>query len=283
MLLLRSELRRDVGSSPEAKVRCKCSDVELSQECKFRLFSDLDLVAGGSGLTSLAYDLSITITKRDKIGSSLPGGGDERPMLYNVMASETLTELTRVLRRVAWQMVTVYPHLDSPAGPTEIARWLKLLPGLLTTNDYAPQMAHSIREAVSSAQSMIDRPAEKKFLGTCNWCSKALYVKVDSNGDIPDVYIECCGVETSAQDLREDLLQKLHDQVAPANRIVGLVNEITGEDVSSDAIRAMKRRNPKLEVRGKSSQGADLFRVGDVIHILTLRARARLSQSEESQ
>lgn len=255
------------------------------------LQDNLKLIAGIIGdmrVTPLMEDLQVTITKMHKIGSSLPGGSGERPIMFHVMASDIASELVTVMRRLKWWMVVQYPHLNPPEGsnPTDIAKWALLVPKLVLELQHAVQLARSVRSVVYTAQEVIDRPPVKKFLGLCVACNAPMYIELLGIGDdeIPDVYVECCDMSVSAVAMRNSLIERMEDQIVTARDMVGIVNEITGRELTPDAIRAMKRRG--LLSRGKDRKHADLFRVGDVTTLLarrTDRARVQLLESGESK
>lgn len=262
-----------------------CSDRLCGPHAK-EFMDDLRLIAGYKDdhpVTPLMDDLTVTITKTHKIGSFLPGGSGERPLMFHVMASEAVAHLVSTMRRVRWWMMAQYPHLKPPEDcPTKIAGWMLLLANLAGDHPHAPTMARRVRAAVGMAQKVIDRPGERKFLGLCEECDRPVYGDVDDKGGLVETYVECCDVISWAPLLREELVRKMEDQTAPASDLVGIVNELTGKEITPAAIRGMKRRG--LPVAGYDERTrSDLFRVGDVTAYIAGRAeRARLSCKGES-
>lgn len=234
---------------------------------------DLEHIAGVGGGLSLMEDLDITLTKTDAVRPHWGGrnGSDVQPLVFNLGASEAGQEVVRAVHWVARAMVEHYGHLMFPCDTSirGLARWLLLLPNLVTEHPDVVYMASMIRAAVLHATTVMDRPADRMFLGACRGevkgarCGASLYAEDGQN------HIRCsvCRAWWDVEELREYLLAISGDQLVSIRDAVGIINPLTGVEVSQATIRGWKRRG-RIRPAVVPVKGPELYRVGDLVAVI---------------
>ena len=116
-------------------------------------------------IPGLVDDLTIAITRQDRIGHSGPrvrSGSDEQPLPYSVNASEAADLLHDTL--AAWVRHTTKQRHLTYTGTDDtltLARWLKRWIVALALTEGADEALGEIRHAIHNARRACDRPREK--------------------------------------------------------------------------------------------------------------------------
>ena len=177
----------------------------------------------------LDEELETTITKRKGIDYRRVGGGKggkrEQPSPPEWTASNARTHLKGVL--VAWVRFCAdedvrhsSPHRGLPADDLPaISRWLMWRVDGLSLHDIGAAAVDEITSAVAHCHRLIDRPADRQFLGNCDTCDEGrLYARPGG------AMARCntCGDMVDAEGLRERLLAELDDRLCTAAEIAHL-------------------------------------------------------------
>lgn len=121
------------------------------------------LVAILATIPSLVEDLSVSLTRQDRIGSGMRirSGSDEQPLPIGLTAMEAADELhdelVRWVRLVCEQRTYPYPGNDT----LTLARWLKHKVIALALTEGADEALHDINLVVRNARAAVDRPQER--------------------------------------------------------------------------------------------------------------------------
>lgn len=121
------------------------------------------LVAILATIPSLVEDLSVSLTRQDRIGSGMRirSGSDEQPLPIGLTAMEAADELhdelVRWVRLVCEQRAYPYPGNDT----LTLARWLKHKVIALALTEGADEALHDINLVVHNARAAVDRPQER--------------------------------------------------------------------------------------------------------------------------
>lgn len=177
----------------------------------------------------LDEELEVTITKRKGIDYRRVGGGKggtlEQPSPPEWNASSARTHLKGVL--VAWVKFCAEEHVrhssPHPGIPTDdltaISRWLMWRVDGLALHDIGPEAVDEITSAVAHCHRLIDRPADRQYLGVCDECEGGrLYARPGGS------WAKCnnCEAATNAEQLRGKLLTELDDRLCTAAEIARL-------------------------------------------------------------
>lgn len=225
----------------------------------------------------LNEELEVTITRQKGVDYRRVGGSGttkptERPLPGVWGASEARTHLKSLL--VSWTLFCASEGIRSSDPRSEmpgdnlpaLSRWLIWRVDGLMLNDIAPEAIDEITSAVAHCHRLIDRPADRQYLGDCKVCeSGRLYARAGSE------WAKCeeCGATVKAQDLRDDLLTKLDDRLCTAAEIATLSTYL-GFKADRETVR--KRIN-QWSARGLLSEHPSItdevtFRFGEVYAML---------------
>lgn len=158
--------------------------------------------------------LRVTIDRRDRIGDPGRNNG-EQPLPFawaaadNAWAiSNTITTWARDIEE-ARGMTIPTTHGGRPL-PVEIvcALWLSTQLDWLRHRDYAEQAFDELEDAAFSLYRVIDRPAQRMFLGACPTCQGRLYAPPGRD------YTTCqdCDTQINVTVQRDTLLAAANDQ-----------------------------------------------------------------------
>jgi hypothetical protein len=109
---------------------------------------------------------------------------------------------------------------DLPADTLEaMSRYLLWRVDGLALLDIGPEAVDEITAAVAACHRLIDRPADRQYLGQCKFCeSGRLYARSGSTW----ARCESCDTGIDAQELRDGLLAELDDRLCTAADIAKL-------------------------------------------------------------
>lgn len=214
----------------------------------------------------LLEDLTVTISRQDKIGDPSPGRMNERPLPLRLGPLEAKRDLEATLW--AWAR-----HVAKRVSvPPPVARPDSFLLGFLpsaASDPSAGDLADEVGYAVITGRRAVDKPLQLIFVGPCDKCSCDLYAHPRS------LTVACrqveCDAEYRVEERREWLLLMARDQLLSAAEI-------------SRALPGLMPRQQKLTssmVRGWAHHGRlapkpphpdkprePRYRLGDVLIIL---------------
>lgn len=258
----------------------------------------------------LVTQLHLTATRQAQVGAS--GGGGEvagdpaeqdhgevsvrvAPLPYVPHASDVAEQLHGVLS--GWVARTLRADRDeAPIGPRRrgpnsastpaLAAWLL---GRLHTLQHRPGSTREelavLRRLVARGRSIIDREVERRYLGQC-WTPLR-----DEDGNLiiaageqafcyADVYarphdrkVACpsCGAIHVVDKRRENLLDLARPRLERAADVSRALTSLDNP-VTAERIRQWARRG-RLHPAGRATDGKPLYRIGDVIDLLTADAQ----------
>jgi hypothetical protein len=222
----------------------------------------------------LTEELEVTISRQKGVDYRGVGGSGSTERTLPVVwgASEARTHLKALL--VSWALFCASEGVRSsdprPEMPADnlpaLSRWLMWRVDGLMLNDIAPEAIDEITGAVAHCHRLIDRPADRQYLGDCTGCGVGkLYARAGSE------WARCdeCGEGVQAQTLRDDLLAKLDDRLCTAAEIARLSTYL-GLRADRDQVR--KRIN-QWHLRGRLDVHPGVtdevtFRFGEVYAML---------------
>ena len=179
----------------------------------------------------LDEELEITVSRQKGMDYRRVGGGKggkkpaERPLPADMGASEARTHLKGVL--VSWVRYSVEervrnssPHQGIPADTLPaISRWLLWRVDGLALLDIGPEAVEEVTSAVAHCHRLIDRPADRQYLGACDQCDDGrIYARPGSRW----ARCEACDVAEDADARRSKLLDELDDRLCTASEIARL-------------------------------------------------------------
>lgn len=116
-------------------------------------------------IPTLVEDLAVTLTRQDRIGSSIRTGrgSDDQPLPYSIHASDAADLLHDTLaawvRHVTEQRALPSPQRNDTLG---LARWLTRWIVALALTPGADEAPGEIRHAIAQARRACDKPREKR-------------------------------------------------------------------------------------------------------------------------
>lgn len=152
-----------------------------------------------------------------------------------------------------------------------LATWLADNIHHLTQHPDAPQLADNLLEAINNATHTIDRPPDRWYAGTCNHtpnndtpaCTGELYAKTGAH----TVTCPTCDATYDTAARRTWLREAVHDVLATTTEISRALTSLD-TPVTVDSINGYARRG-QLTAHGTDTHGHALYRVGDVITLVT--------------
>lgn len=242
-----------------------------------------DLLARALGeVPWLDEQLEVTITRQQGIDYRRLGGGKggkkdaERPLPGNWTASEARTHLRALL--VSWARLcheegvrSSDPRLGLPDDNLlAIGRWLLWRVDGLLMHEAGSEAVDEITGAVASCHRLIDRPADRQYLGDCGEqeCSGSLWAR--AGGEVATC--DSCHTPTKAADLRGRLLSELDDRLCTAAEIAELSTYL-GLKANRDTVRKYVEylaRKGRIEKHAAFSVAA-VYRFGEVYDLLVKR------------
>lgn len=234
-----------------------------------------DLLARALGdVPWLTEELEVTITRQKGVDYRGVGGGKggkkpaERPSPVVWGASDARTHLKALL--VSWALFcqaedvrnsSPYPGLPDDNLPA-LSRWLMWRVDGLALNEIGADAVEEITSAVAHCHRLIDRPADRQYLGRCGEedCPGRLYARPGS--DV--ARCDDCGTPVQADTLREGLLAELDDRLCTASEIARLSTYL---GLKADREQVRKRINQWAKrglARHPSVTGETVFRFGEV-------------------
>ena len=222
---------------------------------------------------ALDEELETTISRQQGVDYRSAGGGSgkptERPSPVHWGASEARTHLRALL--VSWALFcesegirnsSPYPGLPDDNLPA-LSRWMLWRVDGLMLHDIGFDAVEEITSAVAHCHRLIDRPADRQYLGNCQEddCLGRLYARPGAT----TARCDSCRTPVQADAIRERLLAELDDRLCTASEIARLSTYL---GLKADREQVRKRIN-QWNVRGlivqhPSVTGETVFRFGEV-------------------
>lgn len=225
---------------------------------------------------SLVDDLNTSISKQAKIGSSSGGAGLARERsAVNWGAVTVADNLTNVL--VTWARIVSNEEWRPTHGRPVVvqAAWL-LLGSMPEIRRHAAvdELVDEVADAVEQARRIIDRPADRVYVGKCRSegtdeygqtveCGADLYARPGAT----EVRCKVCMADTDVKAQQEWLMKELDGRTVTVRQAAQVIGSFYGSDVTEASIRGLIHRKKKLSYLPDTK----LIRLGDLIAVLTDR------------
>lgn len=221
----------------------------------------------------LAEELEITISgQKAATYNGNAARGAETPSPVHWGASEAQGHLKALL--VSWarfceaegiRNASPHPAMAADNLPA-LSRWLMWRVDGLTLHDIGPEAVDEITSAVAHCHRVIDRPADRQYLGACDMCGTGrLYARQGS----PWARCDACEAAEVATQRRDRLLDELDDRLCTAAEIAHLSTYL---DLRADRETVRKRINQWASRKRIESEHAfsdePVFRFGIVRRLL---------------
>ena len=253
---------------------CTCGkptrdDAYVCEDCLTALAKAL------GNMTWLDEQLEVTLTKQ----RATPTEGDpptvsrNLPLPYHPHAANALHHLRATL--VSWvrfcqdkQVRSRGEHIEDPANTLPaMSRWLLWHVDGLGLHDLGPTAVDEIIEAEARAMRVIDRPAERKYVGPCE-CGRDLYAKP---GAKEATCVGCEGVYQVAE-YDEWMQERIKDHLVTAKEGSALLGRF-GLETKRDTIDKWHKRGLVVS-KGHSAEGHRLYVLNDLISVASRHAVA---------
>lgn len=247
---------------------------------------------------AVVADLEITLAREDVRRNTGAGGGDSKPLPFNVGAGAAHDALKALL--ASWARLVSEerewfeqdtPTEDNPHPPLihhattpitcadtapSIARWLaQYVQDWLAYHPAAEEAYMELLDAVDAARTAVDIPEELVLVGVCREadgqgmiCTARLYAPTRDKA----VTCPACGTTHTVKSRQKQALAAAEDKVLTLTQITrGLTR--SGVAISQNTARSWVRRGklePAYDKRDrarKNEQGVTLYRVGDVLDL----------------
>lgn len=260
---------------------CKCG--RPTRDAAYVCDECADLLARSLGdIPWLDEQLEVTVTRQQgidyrRLGSAKGGKKDaERPLPGNWAASEARGNLRVLL--VSWTRMCHEEGVRS-SDPRDglpddtliaISRWLLWRVDGLTFHSAGGEAVEEIIDAVTQCHRLIDKPADRQFLGDCSEQECAGSVWARAGGDVATC--DTCRTPTKASELRDGLLAELDDRLCTAAEIAELSTYLglkAGREQVRKYVEYLARKG-RIEKHAAFSTAA-VYRFGEVYGLLVGR------------
>lgn len=187
---------------------------------------------------------------------------EEKPLLHGPVHPACLHVGCSTLRRSRWPADTVGSCCRYLLGHAD---WMR-------TKDWAPDILDEMDDLEAQLRRMVDRPADKLFVGYCTECDLALHARIGA----PQAKCRGCekvyGVEAS----RDGMWVEAQDKLGTAAEISRAISWLGQTSITADRIYKWVERK-RLTQRGHVTyrgREVPIYRIGDV---------AALVQASENQ
>lgn len=209
--------------------------------------------------------LTITLTRQDRIGDPAPSGA-ETPLMFSEKAHDVANIITNTLTTWA-RDIEEQRGSTAPSRTPTLARWLADQTTWLRHRDYGPEALDELDHCWHLLRTTIDRPPKRTYAGPCDHCRRDMYAAQGA----PSVQCRDCGATYDVNARREWLLEQADHTLAHASLIARALDEL-GEPIKSDRIRQWASRG-RLIPKATDHAGRALYAVHEV--------RALIRQEEE--
>lgn len=234
----------------------------LCSNCTDRLEHDLGDVA------AIVSELDVTISKQARIGAGSKGGLARERMPLNVGAMQVADDLQNTMttwaRDVAGANASVNPY---DVDPTKLAAGVLLCYiDAIRKHAAVDELVDEITEAIRRARQVVDRPADRQYLGTCLaefegvTCTEEIWARPGAK----EVTCRVCGVCHEVAERRAWLLKRAEDMLCTVKEASSYLGEVGDIRVTEASIRGYLHRGKRLAYR----PGTNLIRLGDLLAVV---------------
>jgi len=227
-------------------------------------------------LPDLMHELELVITRQTRYTDKQRITGGETPLPFNAHASE-VAHVTRMTILVHVDEIARTRNETIPQTWATIEQYLRNQTGWLTTHPDGAQRIDEIIASIDEATRAIDRPRERRYIGTCGAlietdgtpidCPEELYTAFDAT--------QCprCGTPWNTETRQTEMLDRLRNHLMPAADLARTLT-IYGHPAKADTIRKWAKRGhieTLLDDDGKrlnNDNGQPLYRLGDALNHL---------------
>lgn len=242
------------------------ADSQVCHGCVTRLVARL---AKGR---DLADDLTVTISRQDRVGTGGRRSGDA-PLPYRPDAAEVYAELRNALStwvRDLWG--GSHPIADTIG---DMAEWLAQRGTLIRQHPAAAELVDELDTALDRAERIIDAPRATWPVGACGAgeCTAQLYAHVDAHA------VRCreCGTRHDVDSRRAWLVDEAQSELLTAAEMARALPTVAGVEVTAERIRQWAHRGRILSA-GQDQLGRPTYRVADVRDLATAEATRRANR-----
>ena len=252
---------------------CRCG--RPTRDAAYVCEDCLDLLARALGeVPWLAEELDTTVARQIGVDYRRLGGAKggkkpaEMPSPANMVASEARTHLHALL--VSWVRLCQSEHVrhratsdDTPADNLiALSRWMMNRVDGLGLHEAGSDAVEEIESAVAHCRRLIDRPADRQYLGHCESCEGG---RIYSTPGSDLTTCHGCDARVKADIVKGRLIRELEDRLCTAAEIAHLSTYL---GLRSDREQVRKRINQWAK-RGSllgspSVTGESTFRFGEV-------------------
>jgi hypothetical protein len=162
-----------------------------------------------------------------------------------------------------------HPPRDDVAS---VCRYLLGQADWIRSQHWAPEILDELQDAAEQLRRMVDRPADKLFVGYCTQCDDPLHAKIGAQ------WVKCrhCETSYSVEASRQGMWEEAQDQLGTAAEISRAISWLGQTPITADRIYKWVERK-RLPQRGHvvyRGREVPTYRIGDV---------AALVQASENQ
>ena len=223
----------------------------------------------------LEENLLISLSRMDELGQEIgfTRGGDERPLIYSVRASEALRQLKKAIRT---HSLLVPPRFGERAserlleGNVPLAFWAMYLDHHLehiaSKSPGAPRLVQDLESVLEESLAAMDSPSVYVIGGWCPNCGSTLYAK----RDVPAVVCSYCdSTDLIFVDSNKDALIELAKSYYFSLRETAELLQCAGYESNKDLLYRWATKGVKIgEARVYLPRNEDKkIRLGDALEI----------------
>lgn len=234
----------------------------LCSNCTDRLEHDLGDVA------AIVGELDTTISKQSRIGAGGKGGLARERMPLNVGAMQVADDLQNTLttwaRDVSEGNGWVWVASERPPS-VQSAGALLVLIDAIRKHPAVEELVDEITEAIRRARQIVDRPADRQYLGVClaEFESVTCTEEIWARPGAAEVTCKVCGITHEVGERRAWLLRQAKDLLCSVKEASQYIGEVGHIRVTEASIRGYVHRG-RLAYR----TGGTMIRLGDLLTVV---------------
>jgi hypothetical protein len=237
-------------------------------------------------LTDMAWmldELDIVITQQTRYTTQSSGRSAESPLVFNIKAADTKANLVNELDTVARVIAGANGWQRTYTTPKGCAVWLEQKISAIRLHPAGGEMTNDISSWYGACLWVIDRPAQRQYLGDHADMGTVVEVELNTRGTSdeqcpgriygragkPEARCDTCGATFTAEKLRERLLHQLDDKLCSAAEIAHLSTYL-GLDIGREQVRKrINQWHKREQIQRKGGTDVDpKFRFGDALGLL---------------
>lgn len=216
-------------------------------------------------------ELDTVITGQARYVDDASGKAAEMPMVFDVKASETRAYLVNEISTAVRLIEDANKWKSGATSEKVAAAWLLEKVSAIRLHPAGGDIVDGIMRWWAAAMMVIDRPAQRQYLGDCGVgegdvaCPGRIYGRAGK----PEARCDTCGATYEADEMREWLLKRLDDQLCTAAEIARLSTYL-GLDIGRDQVRKRINQWHKRGViqRKGGAEDSPEFRFGEALALL---------------